>query len=106
MAQGRIVLSFFFFIEQASTGLGQQFEKLSTEPRMTAGEKLPHMLNLPVGGTSDHIGIVLEQIDAEQAIVIGRPLRVANRQPLDVGIEGGIEGLGLKFCQQDVGCLF
>ncbi|MGA2257036.1 MAG: hypothetical protein ABSG53_20485 [Thermoguttaceae bacterium] len=91
-----VVLSLLSKAEQTNPRRGNLVEDFLAEGRMLACLERPDVGHLPVGGTSNYVGVRLEHPDSEQPIVIGRLIRLRNTKPFVVGVEGFGHGLILS----------
>lgn len=85
--QRRVIRHAFLRIEQAYPSCGQLVENLLRQRRVFAGLKRADVHHLPVGGVGNHVGVRLEQANAQQAVMMGRLLLSTNTQPFSIRIE-------------------
>jgi hypothetical protein len=73
--------------EQAELGGAQFVEKALRKGGVLASLKGANVRHSLIGGAFDDVGIGLEELDAQQPIMVGRLVLGRNAQPLVVRIE-------------------
>ena len=83
-----IVASLPLTIQQADLGRGDLVQQQLRLVGSPAGLESAYVRHLPIGRTFDDVGIALEQLYPQQAIVVGWLLLRGNPQPFIIGIKG------------------
>ncbi len=85
-----IVGRLLFRLQQAQLGRSHLVEQLLRQGTVRAGLEGAQMGHLPICRALDHVGVGLEPLDAQQAVVVGRLILGRNAQPLVIRVQGRV----------------
>ncbi len=91
-----VVLRLLGSVQQTNSRRGNLIEDFLGEGRVLARLERPDVRHPLVGGTRNHVGIVLEYVNPKQTVMIWRLILGGNAEPFVVGVEGFGHGLFLS----------